>query len=71
MGVVVIGSFVFGGIVAFLITNNIIVVLREKMGVGVAAGCVLSLLRFFLVPLIMVMIAAPIIILVEFIVNLF
>ena len=72
---VVIACFVFGGVVAFAITNLIVAALRAKMGEGVASGCLSAtlwlILRYTLVPVIAFMIGGVLVIVIEFIVNLF
>ena len=72
---VVIACFLFGGVVAFAITNRIIAALRTKMGEGDASGCLSAImwliLRYTLVPVIMCIIGGVLVIVIEFIVNLF
>ena len=71
---VVITCFLFGGVVAFAITNKIVAALRSKMGEGDASGCLSAImwliLRYTLVPGIMFIIGGSLVIVIEFIVNL-
>lgn len=75
MGIAIVGCFVFGAIVALIISDKIIISLRGEMEPGVARGCLTGfswiILRYTLVPIITFAIGGILATLIDFIVGLF